>query len=362
MELRVGIVGLPNVGKSTLFNALTKKQGAVIGNFPFTTIEPNVGIVEVPDKRLSTLQQIAEAAKIVPAYVKFVDIAGLVKGASQGEGLGNKFLAHVREVDAICHVVRYFIDDNVTHVSGRVDPAMDIAVIETELLLADLQTLEKQPEPKGSMTKEKEVMAKWEVIVKLKEELNKGKTARQIALSPEEELAIKPLNLLTAKPVIYAFNISEQQLFSHAYDEKALAEEFKLAGPVITFCAKIESELESLTEDEAREYLAEAGVTSSGLERLIQCAYNTLGLITYFTAGPTEVHAWTIKKGTKAPRAAGVIHTDFEKGFIKAEVISYEDYIKYNGPQKAKQEGKLRLEGKEYMVQDGDIMEFKWNL
>lgn len=360
MNLSVGIVGLPNVGKSSLFNLLLKRQVAQIGDYPFTTIEPNVGVVEVPDQRLFTLQQLENAKKVVPAIVKFVDIAGLVKGAAQGEGLGNQFLSYVREVDAICHVVRYFDDPNIAHVHGKVDPAFDIAVIQTELIMADLQTLDKQPEPKGAV--ERTAALKWKTIQKLKDSLDTGQLAKDVPLTIEERNSVRDLHLLTEKPVIYVFNISEKQLASHAYDGETLAREFKVTGPVICICEKVELDLGALTEEEAKEYLQEAGLSHTGLERLIKVGYDTLGLITFFTAGPKEVHAWTIKAGTKAPDAAAEIHTDFKRGFIKAEVVSFDHYAEAGSCQKAKEKGWLRLEGKEYIFQDGDVVEFKFNV
>lgn len=336
MNLSVGIIGLPNVGKSTLFNALLKKQVAVTADYPFTTIEPNVGVVEVPDSRLPVLAKIVNTQKIVPAVVNFVDIAGIVKGASTGEGLGNKFLSHIREVDVICHVVKMFKDQNSNS---------DIEVINSELILADLATLEKQSEPHGVV--EKEVLLRWEVIKKLKEEMNKGILARDVILSDEEKLLVKDLCLLTFKPVIYVYNVEEKDAGK------------EMEGVVIS--AKIESELADLPVEEQKAYLESLGLKKSGLERLIEKAYETLGLISFLTAGEKEVRAWTITKGMKAPAAAGVIHTDFEKGFIKAEVVSYNDFVELNGWQNARLKGKARFEGKEYVMKDGDVVEFKFN-
>lgn len=337
MNLSVGIVGLPNVGKSTLFNALLKKQVAATADYPFTTIEPNVGVVEVPDDRLPILAKIVNTQKIIPAVVNFVDIAGIVKGASEGEGLGNKFLSHIREVDVICHVVRMF---------KEADPKSDIEVINSELILADLSTLEKQSEPRGKA--EKEVLLRWEVIKKLKEEMDKGILARDVILSDEEKFLVKDLCLLTFKPAIYVYNV----------DEKEAGKE--MDGVVIS--AKIESELADLGVEEQKAYLESLGLKKSGLERLIEKAYETLGLISFLTAGEKEVRAWTITKGMKAPQAAGVIHTDFEKGFIKAEVVSYNEFVALGGWQKAKEVGKARFEGKEYVMKDGDVVEFRVNV
>lgn len=349
MNLRIGIVGLPNAGKSTLFNALLKKQVAEAANYPFTTIEPNVGVVPVPDIRLERLAQMVEHDEhvmppIVPAVVQFVDIAGLVKGASEGQGLGNKFLSHIREVDIICHVMRFFPDPSVIHVSGDVDAARDREIIETELLLADLQTLAKQAEPKGAA--DKAVKARWEVIQRLKSKLNEGKLAKSVLIDPEEIECIKDLQLLTMKPMLYVGNVSEQQLTNIQSDK-------------LTICAKTESELATLTPEEQKSYLAELGLEASGLDRLIRKTYDTLGLISFLTQGVKEVRAWTITKGMKAPEAAGVIHTDFEKKFIKAETIGFEELVAVGGCKKAKELGKLRFEGKEYEMNDGDVVEFK---
>lgn len=344
MNLSVGIVGLPNVGKSTLFNALLKKQVAAASNYPFTTIEPNVGVVEVPDARLPVLAKIVNSNKIMPAVVKFVDIAGIVKGASVGEGLGNKFLSHIREVDAICHVVRSFSAEDVVQTGS--DPMGDVEVINSELILADLATLDKQPEPRGSV--EKEVILRWEVIKKLKERLNKGVLAREAQLTDEEKELVSELCLLTFKPVIYVYNV----------DEKDAGKEIENG---LSISAKIESELGDLGPEEQKDYLKSLGLSKSGLERLIELAYKTLGLISYLTAGEKEVRAWTIKNGTKAPQAAGVIHTDFEKGFIKAEVVAYDDFVSLGGWVNARARGKARFEGKEYVMKDGDVVEFKFN-
>jgi GTP-binding protein YchF len=353
MNLSVGIVGLPNAGKSTLFNALLKKQVAFAANYPFATIEPNVGVVPVPDERLAKIASLVNTTKIVPATVKFVDIAGLVAGASQGEGLGNKFLAHIREVDLICHVTRAFTDTDVVHVAGDINPRRDQEIIEAELILADLQTLEKQPEPKGKA--EKEALIRWGIITRLKTELDAGKRAIDVVVDPEERKFIADLHLLTMKPYLCVYNVSEsdlenQEILKQVQDDKALK-----------ISAKIESELAALSDEEQIEYLKGLGLEKSGLERLIQKAYEKLGLISFLTGGEKEARAWTITQGTKAPQAAGTIHTDFEKGFIKAEVISYPEFVAAGGWNKAREIGKVRLEGKEYIMQDGDVVDFKVN-
>jgi len=379
MKLSIGIVGLPNVGKSTLFNALLKKSPfaeasegqaslAKVANYPFTTIDPNIGIVEVPDERLPVLAKIVQTERIVPAYIEFYDIAGLVKGASTGEGLGNKFLSHIREVEAIVHVVRLFDDKNITHVADKIDPVDDIKTIETELILADLQTLEKQKEPKGSSAT-KEEKERWQVIQKVKEQLNKGITLNRQNLSDEEKILIKPLNLLTSKNVIYLFNVSENQLQNKKQIEKKTNQILtifnQLQQPVSTsfnylyLSAKLESEIVVLSESEQKEYLKQYGLEESGLSRLIKKAYETLGLISFLTAGVKEVRAWTIKKGTLAPKAAGVIHSDFEKHFIKADVIPYEKFVEVSGWTKAREKGLVLTVGKDYEVKDGDVIEFK---
>ncbi len=336
MNLSVGIVGLPNVGKSTLFNALLKRQIADASNYPFCTIEPNVGVVEVPDDRLSVLAKIVNTQKIVPAVVKFVDIAGIVKGASVGEGLGNKFLSHIREVSVICHVVRYFKDENVVHVNGAVNPDSDKEIINSELILADLQTLENIKNQK----------VKNPLAEKLYEALNKGILAKDVELEEKEKEASEEFHLLTMKPVIYVANVDESQLSDKSSD-------------ILKISAKTESELAELSSEEQKEYLKSLGLEKSGLERLIQVAYKTLGLISFLTGGEKEVRAWTIQKWTKAPQAAGTIHTDFEKAFIKAEIASYEDFVKYNGWVDLRQNGKVRFEGKDYVMQEGDVVEFK---
>ena len=358
MSLSIGIVGLPNVGKSTLFTALTKK-GGLAANYPFATIDPNVGIVDVPDERLRKLADIVNPGRIVPATVEFVDIAGLVKGANEGEGLGNQFLANIRETDAICEVVRYFKDPNVMREVGRtgdfVDPAGDADTIMTELILADLGTLEKQlPKLEKDAKRDKELQVKLGVAKRLVDWLNDGKRAATMEMSDDERLAAKGLFLLTMKPILYVANVDEDMLG----DELAPIDGVK----PIPICAKVEAELSELDADEAAEYLSDLGLEKSGLETLAQAAYRLLGLQSYFTAGEMEVKAWTVRIGAKAPEAAGVIHSDFERGFIKAEVASYEDYVELGGEVGCKNAGKLRMEGKEYVVQDGDIMHFRFNV
>ena len=354
MSLSIGIVGLPNVGKSSLFTALTKKSGFA-ANYPFATIEPNVGLVPVPDKRLDGLAAIDHPAKIIPATVEFVDIAGLVAGASQGEGLGNKFLANIRETDAICEVVRFFSDPNVEHVSKKVDPQSDVETIKTELILADIATIEKalpRLEKEGKRYKEKAI--NFEAAQKVLEGLNEGKRAIQLDLSEEEQDAIRELCLLTMKPMLYIANVDEDKI-------NAELPEIDGQKPV-PISAKIEADLAELDADEAAIFMEELGLDESGLSRLIREAYKLLGLQSYFTSGETETRAWTIPVGAKAPQAAGVIHSDFERGFIKAETASYEDYVALGGEKGCRDAGKLRQEGKDYVVQDGDVMHFKFNV
>ena len=354
MSLSIGIVGLPNVGKSSLFTALTKKSGSA-ANYPFATIEPNVGLVPVPDKRLDGLAAIDHPAKIIPATVEFVDIAGLVAGASQGEGLGNKFLANIRETDAICEVVRFFSDPNVEHVSKKVDPQSDVETIKTELILADIATIEKalpRLEKEGKRYKEKAI--NFEAAQKVLEGLNEGKRALQLDLSEEEQDAIRELCLLTMKPMLYIANVDE---------DKVNAELPEIDGQQpVPISAKIEADLAELDAEEAAIFMEELGLDESGLSRLIREAYKLLGLQSYFTSGETETRAWTIPVGAKAPQAAGVIHSDFERGFIKAETASYEDYVALGGEKGCRDAGKLRQEGKDYVVQDGDVMHFKFNV
>lgn len=356
MNLSVGIVGLPNVGKSTLFNALLKKQQAYVANFPFATIEPNIGIVPVPDSRLGKLAEIFQSP-IVPATVKFVDIAGLIKGASTGAGLGNKFLAHIREVSAICHVVRSFIEEDIIK-EGVVTPKDDLETVIAELMLADLQTLEKQKDPGGS--KDKDEIKRWQVIAKLKEGLNKGISVADHSFEEEELKMVKQLNLLTSKPILVVINISENDLTKASQMEELYAKEFNLLkDQVIALCAKTESELASLSRAEQVEYLKSYGIERSGLERLIQKAFSTLGLITFLTAGEKEIRAWTIEKNTPAPKAAAAIHTDFEKHFIKADVIPFDKFTKVDGWVLAREKGWVRTVGKDYIMLDGDVVEFK---
>jgi GTP-binding protein YchF len=362
--LQAGIVGLPNVGKSTLFNALVANAKAEAANFPFCTIEPNVGVVSVPDDRLGILAKISQSAKIIPTRMEFVDIAGLVKGASQGEGLGNQFLANIREVDAIVHVVRCFDDDDIIHVSGSVDPERDIEVINLELALADLSQVEKRLERAKKQAKgNKDQQVEIEVLEKIIALLNEGKPARNLKLTEEEELLIKPLGLLTRKPIIFAANVSEEDLASgNDWVKKVEAIATQEGAKVVIVSAQVEAELLELPEEEQLDYLASLGATEGGLKSLIKATYELLGLRTYLTTGPQETRAWTIQAGMKAPQAAGVIHTDFERGFIRAETVAFNDLVTTGGMQAAKEKGLVRSEGKEYVVQEGDVLLFRFNV
>ena len=365
MGFKAGIVGLPNVGKSTLFNALTRTAAAQAANYPFCTIEPNVGDVAMPEPRLDVLAKIAGSKEIIPTRMNFVDIAGLVKGASKGEGLGNQFLSNIRECDAVAYVLRCFEDDDITHVSNKIDPLADFEVVETELMLADMESLEKRKQNVEKKAKggDKEAVQTLNLIKLALEQLNAGKPARRASIDAEDVKAWKMLQLLTSKPVFYICNVDENSAATgNKFSDTVLAHAKTEGSAAVVISAKIESEVAVLSDEEQKEFLESLGLQEPGLNRVIRAGYELLGLQTYFTVGPKEARAWTVKKGATAPQAAGVIHGDFEKGFIKAETIAYPDYVKYNGESGAKEAGKARQEGKDYVVQDGDVMHFRFNV
>lgn len=364
MSLKIGIVGLPNVGKSTMFNALTKSSGAEAANYPFCTIDPNIGIVEVPDRRMEKLVELVKPQKSIPAVVEFVDIAGLVKGASAGEGLGNKFLSHIREVHAIAQVIRFFEDPDITHVHGGINPKLDMDVIHLELIMADLDTVNRRLADIERRTKtgDKEAIKQVEILKNIKETLETEKLAINLEFDEDAAKFVKTLNLLTYKPFLYIANVKEGEVAN--FDAEKIKKDLNLGDgeAILPISAKLEEDLVGFSDEEAHEYLKDLGLKESGLNAVIRAAYRLLGLQTFFTAGPTEARAWTVKIGAKAPQAAGVIHTDFEKGFIKAETIAYEDYISCGSEQACKEKGKMRMEGKDYIVKDGDIFHFKFNV
>ena len=364
MGIKCGIVGLPNVGKSTLFNAVTQAQNAAAANYPFCTIDPNVGVVPVPDLRLKALADIVKPEKILPTTVEFVDIAGLVAGASKGEGLGNKFLSHIRETDAVAHVVRCFVNDDVIHVAGRIDPLADIEVINTELALADLDTVERglQRAEKASKAGDKDAIRLRDLLKRMREHLDAGNPARTLAMDAAERPLLRELHLITVKPLMYVANVAENGFRDNAYLDVVQKRADEEGADVVPVCAAIESEIAQLDLADRQAFLEELGLHEPGLDRVIRAAYHLLGLLTFFTAGVKEVRAWTTHIGALAPQAAGEIHTDFEKGFIRAEVISYDDFIACKGEQGAKEAGKMRLEGKEYVVREGDVMHFRFNV
>ena len=364
MGIKCGIVGLPNVGKSTLFNAVTQAQNAAAANYPFCTIDPNVGVVPVPDLRLKALADIVKPEKILPTTVEFVDIAGLVAGASKGEGLGNKFLSHIRETDAVAHVVRCFVNDDVVHVAGRIDPLADIEVINTELALADLDTVERglQRAEKASKAGDKDAIRLRDLLKRMRDHLDAGHPARTLAMDPAERPLLRELHLITIKPLMYVANVAEDGFKDNPYLDVVQKRAEAEGADVVPVCAAIESEIAQLDPADRQAFLEELGLHEPGLDRVIRAAYHLLGLLTFFTAGVKEVRAWTTHIGALAPQAAGEIHTDFEKGFIRAEVISYDDFIACKGEQGAKEAGKMRLEGKEYVVREGDVMHFRFNV